>query len=55
MTARVIAGDVLDKLPRLDAGGFDAVLCDPPYGLSFKGIWCVFCGRESAHRPGAVR
>lgn len=29
-------GDVADILPEL-AGPFDAVLCDPPYGLAFMG------------------
>lgn len=28
---RVIEGDCLDVLPTLEAGSFDAVICDPPY------------------------
>ena len=35
--ASLILGDVSDVLPRLPAGHFDAVLCDPPYGISFMG------------------
>lgn len=30
-------GDVLEVLRGLEAGGFDACMCDPPYGLSFMG------------------
>ena len=37
MTARVICGDVAEMCATLDADSFDAVLCDPPYGLSFMG------------------
>lgn len=37
MTYRVHTGDVSAILPTLDAESFDAVLCDPPYGLSFMG------------------
>lgn len=37
MTWRVVVGDVSDLLPTLEAESFDAVLCDPPYGLSFMG------------------
>ena len=28
-------GDCLDILPRLDAGGVDAVVTDPPYGINY--------------------
>ena len=31
---RVIHGDCLDVLPTLEAGSVDAVICDPPYGIS---------------------
>src|ERR1051325_3194619 len=34
---QILTGDVLVKLPTLEANSFDAVLCDPPYGLSFMG------------------
>jgi len=34
---RVIEGDCLKILPTLEAGSFDAVITDPPYGLSFMG------------------
>jgi len=34
---RVHCADVSDLLPTLEAESFDAVLCDPPYGLSFMG------------------
>ena len=37
MTARLYCGDCLDVLPTLDAESVDAVVCDPPYGLSFMG------------------
>ena len=30
-------GDCLDVLPELEAGSFDSVVTDPPYGLSFMG------------------
>ena len=30
-------GDSLLVLPTLDADGIDAIVCDPPYGLSFMG------------------
>lgn len=30
-------GDCLDILPMLDANSVDAVVTDPPYGLSFMG------------------
>jgi hypothetical protein len=32
-----LVGDVTEILPTLDGAGFDACLCDPPYGLSFMG------------------
>ena len=34
---RILEGDVLAVLPTLEASGFDACLCDPPYGLGFMG------------------
>jgi DNA modification methylase len=34
---RVIEGDCLQVLPTLEAGSFDAVITDPPYGLGFMG------------------
>ena len=37
MKHTIHAGDVANILPTLDADSFDAVLCDPPYGLNFKG------------------
>ena len=36
-TFRLLAGDVSEILPTLEAESFDAVLCDPPYGLKFMG------------------
>ena len=33
----VICGDSLHVLPTLDAESVDAIVCDPPYGLSFMG------------------
>jgi DNA modification methylase len=33
----ILTGAVMAKLPTLAANSFDAVLCDPPYGLSFMG------------------
>lgn len=33
----VIHGDCLDVMPTLAAESVDAVICDPPYGLSFMG------------------
>jgi predicted RNA methylase len=35
--ARLLTGDVLERLGELEDGTFDAVLTDPPYGLSFMG------------------
>lgn len=35
--ARVICGDSLHILPTLEAESVDAIVCDPPYGLSFMG------------------
>lgn len=34
---RIINGDVGYEARKLDGASFDAVLCDPPYGLSFMG------------------
>ncbi len=34
---RILVGKVQDVCPTLQASSFDAVLCDPPYGLSFMG------------------
>jgi len=34
MKREIILGDALDVLPHLDAGSFDACLCDPPYHLT---------------------
>jgi DNA modification methylase len=33
----VLLGDCLAVLPTLDAASVDAIVCDPPYGLSFMG------------------
>ena len=37
MTVRILVGKVEEKAPLLEAESFDAVFCDPPYGLSFMG------------------
>lgn len=37
MSARVIHGDCLDVMPTLGLSGVDAIVTDPPYGLSFMG------------------
>lgn len=37
MTWDVIHGDCLDVLRTMDAASVDAIVCDPPYGLSFMG------------------
>ena len=34
---QVLVGDCLEVLPTLDADSIDAVVTDPPYGLSFMG------------------
>ena len=60
--ARVLCGDVLATLATLPAGHFDAVLSDPPYGLTYAGkrwdvtvplapVWsaCVRVCRPGAH------
>lgn len=37
MTASVLLGDVVDVLRSVADNTYDAVLCDPPYGLAFMG------------------
>jgi len=37
VSARIIVGDCLEVMPTLDACSVDAIVCDPPYGLSFMG------------------
>lgn len=37
MSWDVITGDCLAAMPGLAPDGVDAVVCDPPYGLSFMG------------------
>ena len=37
MQHAVIQGDCLAVMPTLDADSVDAIVCDPPYGLSFMG------------------
>ena len=37
MKARLVCGDVVEALAGAEAESFDAVLCDPPYGLEFMG------------------
>lgn len=39
----LIAGDLFDVLPTLDAESVDACVTDPPYGLGFMGKeWDTF-------------
>lgn len=48
MNFSVLVGDVVEVLPTLEPNSFDAVLCDPPYGLpgGFMGrSWDRFDGR----------
>lgn len=37
MSARVLTGDCLDVMPTLALSSVDAIVTDPPYGLSFMG------------------
>ena len=37
MTVRVIHGDCLVEMAKMDANSIDAICCDPPYGLEFMG------------------
>lgn len=37
MTSKIIEGDCLEVMPTMDANSIDAIVCDPPYGLSFMG------------------
>jgi site-specific DNA-methyltransferase (adenine-specific) len=37
MQWEILEGDALDVLDCVDGQAFDAVLCDPPYGISFMG------------------
>ena len=34
MSTTIIHGDCLEELKKLDDNSIDAVVCDPPYGLS---------------------
>ena len=36
-TVTLYCGDCLEVLPTLEAGGVDAVVTDPPYGVDYKG------------------
>jgi site-specific DNA-methyltransferase (adenine-specific) len=42
----LLTGDVMDVLPTLEADSFDAMLTDPPYGLSGDGGKTGFMGKE---------
>src|SRR3990167_6469204 len=35
--SRIIHGDCLVELPKLEASSADAVICDPPYAIGFMG------------------
>ena len=37
MTVQIIQGDCLIEMPKLSANSMDAIVTDPPYGLSFMG------------------
>ncbi len=37
-TVRLIRGDALEWLPRLEAGSIDMIFADPPYNLSGSGF-----------------
>lgn len=37
--ADVLLGDALQVLPRLAAGVVDAIVTDPPYGISYQSAW----------------
>lgn len=46
---RVLCGDCLELLPELSEDSVDAVVCDPPYGINFKGQrWDGRAIRDSA-------
>ena len=34
---RILRGDCLDRMRELEDGSVDAIVTDPPYGLSFMG------------------
>jgi len=55
MTHEVIQGDCLEVMRGMDADSVDAIVTDPPYGLSFMGKkWdtfdhiCIECGNDDA-------
>jgi DNA modification methylase len=37
MATQLYLGDCLEVLPTIEADSIDAIICDPPYGLSFMG------------------
>jgi DNA modification methylase len=48
-------GDCLLELPKLDGGSVDAIVTDPPYGISFAGmVWDRPSRIASAHPRGSV-
>ena len=47
----VICGDSLHVLPTLDAESVDAIVCDPPYGLSFMGKDWALIGPNCGFSP----
>jgi DNA modification methylase len=52
----VLEGDCIDALASLPAASVDAVVCDPPYGISFHGErWDGQAIRESAARKAGAR
>jgi site-specific DNA-methyltransferase (adenine-specific) len=52
----VLHGDSLELLADLPAGSVDAVVCDPPYGINFKGErWDGRAIRESAATTSSRR
>lgn len=54
MKLTIYTGRVEDVLPTLEAGAFDAALCDPPYGLGFLGkSWDTFKPGDSPMRRRA--
>lgn len=52
---RLACGDCLEILPTLEAGSVDAVITDPPYGMSYQSSWRIDVDRfdkiENDERP----
>lgn len=51
-SARVLFGDCMEKMKELDDCSIDAIVCDPPYGLSPDGIARTWSDIEEGRKIG---